>query len=136
MFLSVHSRITCLQVFCYALSPNDGTEWRLRIQLEAEHFIDVSSMSSDMIAKMINEDKIQILVNLNGYTKVTFLYLVVQLKLMKDTEKRNIFAFSWFCFIGWTNTFNQIFMKIPGLPFITCLSFLVWPHWDFILLFV
>lgn len=37
---------------------------------EAEHFIDVSSMTSDVIARMINEDKIQILVNLNGYTKV------------------------------------------------------------------
>ena len=59
------------QVFCYALSPNDGTEWRQRIQSEAEHFIDVSSMSSDMIARLINEDKIQILVNLNGYTKVS-----------------------------------------------------------------
>lgn len=61
------------QVFCYALSPNDGTEWRQRIQCEAEHFIDVSSMSSDMIARLINEDKIQILVNLNGYTKVSIL---------------------------------------------------------------
>ncbi|XP_052182661.1 probable UDP-N-acetylglucosamine--peptide N-acetylglucosaminyltransferase SEC isoform X2 [Diospyros lotus] len=58
-----------VQVFCYALSPNDGTEWRLRTQSEAEHFIDVSAMSSDMIAKLINEHKIQILVNLNGYTK-------------------------------------------------------------------
>lgn len=60
-----------LQVFCYALSPDDGSEWRQRIQSEAEHFIDVSSMSSDMIARLINEDKIQILVNLNGYTKVS-----------------------------------------------------------------
>ncbi|GLT71032.1 hypothetical protein SLA2020_430770 [Shorea laevis] len=58
-----------VEVFCYALSPNDGTEWRLRIQSETEHFIDVSSMSSDTIARLINEDKIQILVNLNGYTK-------------------------------------------------------------------
>ncbi|KAA8534695.1 hypothetical protein F0562_032212 [Nyssa sinensis] len=58
-----------VEVFCYALSPNDGTEWRLRIQSEAEHFTDVSAMSSDMIAKLINEDRIQILVNLNGYTK-------------------------------------------------------------------
>ncbi|PPD75251.1 hypothetical protein GOBAR_DD27825 [Gossypium barbadense] len=56
-------------VFCYALSQNDGTEWRQRIQSEAEHFIDVSSMSSDVIAKMINKDGIQILINLNGYTK-------------------------------------------------------------------
>uniref|UniRef100_A0A803Q2H1 O-GlcNAc transferase C-terminal domain-containing protein n=1 Tax=Cannabis sativa TaxID=3483 RepID=A0A803Q2H1_CANSA len=60
----------CWQVFCYALSANDGSEWRVRIQSEVEHFIEVSSMSSDMIARMINEDKIQILVNLNSYTKV------------------------------------------------------------------
>ncbi|KAL5837621.1 hypothetical protein ACOSQ3_014790 [Xanthoceras sorbifolium] len=58
-----------VEVFCYALSPNDGTEWRQRTQSEAEHFIDVSAMSSDMIAKLINEDKIHVLVNLNGYTK-------------------------------------------------------------------
>ncbi|XP_062084033.1 probable UDP-N-acetylglucosamine--peptide N-acetylglucosaminyltransferase SEC isoform X2 [Humulus lupulus] len=58
-----------VEVFCYALCANDGSEWRLRIQSEVEHIIDVSSMSSDMIARMINEDKIQILVNLNGYTK-------------------------------------------------------------------
>jgi predicted O-linked N-acetylglucosamine transferase (SPINDLY family) len=59
-----------VQIFCYALSQNDGTEWRQRIQAEAEHFIDVSSLSSDLIARKIAEDKIQILVNLNGYTKV------------------------------------------------------------------
>ncbi|KAG5553325.1 hypothetical protein RHGRI_011257 [Rhododendron griersonianum] len=58
-----------VEVFCYALSPNDGTEWRLRIQSEAEHFVDVSSMPSDMVARMINDDQIQILINLNGYTK-------------------------------------------------------------------
>ncbi|KAH7543355.1 hypothetical protein FEM48_Zijuj02G0175400 [Ziziphus jujuba var. spinosa] len=58
-----------IEIFCYALSPTDGSEWRQRIQSEAEHFVDVSAMSSDMIAKMINEDEIQILVNLNGYTK-------------------------------------------------------------------
>ncbi|KAI3794895.1 hypothetical protein L1987_37536 [Smallanthus sonchifolius] len=58
-----------VEVFCYALSPNDGSEWRLRIQSEAEHFKDVSAMTSDMIARLINEDQIQILINLNGYTK-------------------------------------------------------------------
>ncbi|XP_039048945.1 probable UDP-N-acetylglucosamine--peptide N-acetylglucosaminyltransferase SEC isoform X2 [Hibiscus syriacus] len=58
-----------VEVFCYALSQNDGTEWRQRIQSEAEHFIDVSAMTSDVIAKMINNDGIQILINLNGYTK-------------------------------------------------------------------
>ncbi|XP_072971752.1 probable UDP-N-acetylglucosamine--peptide N-acetylglucosaminyltransferase SEC [Typha angustifolia] len=58
-----------VEVFCYALSQSDGSEWRHRIQSEAERFIDVSSMSADMIARLINEDKIHILVNLNGYTK-------------------------------------------------------------------
>ncbi|TVU36063.1 hypothetical protein EJB05_17976 [Eragrostis curvula] len=64
----MHNKDT-VEVFCYALSRDDGTEWRQRIKGEAEHFIDVSMMSSDMIAKTINEDKIQILINLNGYTK-------------------------------------------------------------------
>jgi protein O-GlcNAc transferase len=58
-----------VEVFCYALSQNDGTEWRQRIQSEAEHFVDVSAMTSDMIVRIINQDKIQILINLNGYTK-------------------------------------------------------------------
>ncbi|TYI57459.1 hypothetical protein E1A91_D11G282600v1 [Gossypium mustelinum] len=64
-----NQRLKIGYVFCYALSQNDGTEWRQRIQSEAEHFIDVSSMSSDVIAKIINKDGIQILINLNGYTK-------------------------------------------------------------------
>uniref|UniRef100_A0A804PIZ4 protein O-GlcNAc transferase n=1 Tax=Zea mays TaxID=4577 RepID=A0A804PIZ4_MAIZE len=64
----MHDRAN-IEVFCYALSQNDGTEWRQRIQSEAEHFVDVSAMTSDNIAKLINQDKIQILINLNGYTK-------------------------------------------------------------------
>lgn len=58
-----------IEVFCYALSQSDGSEWRQRIQSEVEHFIDVSSLSSDVIARMISEAHIQILINLNGYTK-------------------------------------------------------------------
>ncbi|GJR42377.1 probable UDP-N-acetylglucosamine--peptide N-acetylglucosaminyltransferase SEC [Tanacetum coccineum] len=59
-----------VEVFCYALSPNDGSEWRLHIRSEAEHFNDVSAMTSDTIARLINEDHIQILIKLNGYTKL------------------------------------------------------------------
>ncbi|KAH9562585.1 hypothetical protein CY35_05G079500 [Sphagnum magellanicum] len=58
-----------VEVFCYALSQSDGSEWRQRISAEAEHFVDVSTMSSDAIAHLICDDQIQILVNLNGYTK-------------------------------------------------------------------
>lgn len=68
--ISCATHVWAQQVFCYALSQNDGTEWRQRIQSEAEHFVDVSAMTSDMIARIINQDKIQILINLNGYTKV------------------------------------------------------------------
>lgn len=32
-----------VEVFCYALSPSDGSEWRVRIEQETEHFMDVSS---------------------------------------------------------------------------------------------
>jgi len=56
-------------VFCYALSQSDRSEWRQRISAEAEHFIDVSAMASDAIAQLICDAQIQILVNLNGYTK-------------------------------------------------------------------
>lgn len=62
-----------MQVFCYALSQSDGSEWRQRISTEAEHFVDVSAMASDAIAHMICDDQIQILVNLNGYTKVSII---------------------------------------------------------------
>lgn len=58
-----------VEVFCYALSQSDGSEWRQRIAAEAEHFKDVSSLPSDVIAKMVSDDQIQILINLNGYTK-------------------------------------------------------------------
>ncbi|XP_024526762.1 probable UDP-N-acetylglucosamine--peptide N-acetylglucosaminyltransferase SEC [Selaginella moellendorffii] len=58
-----------VEVFCYALSQSDGSEWRQRIMNEAEHFKDMSAMSSDMIARTIADDQIQVLVNLNGYTK-------------------------------------------------------------------
>eukprot|EP00983_Pelagomonas_calceolata_P120753 1160735-Pelagomonas_calceolata.AAC.8 len=32
-----------VEVFCYALSPNDGSQWRQRIEAGTEHFIDASS---------------------------------------------------------------------------------------------
>ena len=44
----------CIQVFCYALSPSDGSEWRQRIEAEAEHFLDVSHRSVGEIAAQIS----------------------------------------------------------------------------------
>eukprot|EP01025_Chloroclados_australasicus_P009187 TRINITY_DN13536_c0_g2_i1.p1 TRINITY_DN13536_c0_g2~~TRINITY_DN13536_c0_g2_i1.p1 ORF type:complete len:949 (-),score=123.37 TRINITY_DN13536_c0_g2_i1:1866-4712(-) len=58
-----------VEVFCYALSPSDGSEWRIRISREAEHFCDVNSWSAGDIAKKIAMDGCHIAINLNGYTK-------------------------------------------------------------------
>ncbi|WIA37736.1 hypothetical protein OEZ86_014614 [Tetradesmus obliquus] len=58
-----------VEVFCYALSPSDGSEWRLRIEAEAEHFLDASAWSVADIARRISADGIHVAVNLNGYTK-------------------------------------------------------------------
>ena len=33
-----------VEVFCYSLSPDDGTNFRQKIAREAEHFIDLSQV--------------------------------------------------------------------------------------------
>lgn len=58
-----------IEVFCYALSPSDGSEWRQRIERDAEHFVDVSSWGVADIAARISADGIHVAINLNGYTK-------------------------------------------------------------------
>ena len=60
----------CLQVFCYALTPEDNTSFRSKIVREAEHFIDLSEIPCNgQAADRIKADGIHILVNMNGYTK-------------------------------------------------------------------
>lgn len=56
-------------VFCYATSPSDKSPYRLKIEAEAEHFVDVSACSTQQIVDRIVQDQIHILVNLSGYTK-------------------------------------------------------------------
>jgi len=58
------------EIFCYALSPNDGTKFRSKIEREADHFIDLSTVPCNgKAADRIFSDQIHILVNMNGYTK-------------------------------------------------------------------
>lgn len=38
-----HDR-SAVEVFCYALSPDDGTSFRAKIATEAEHFVDLSQV--------------------------------------------------------------------------------------------
>ncbi|KAF7273636.1 UDP-N-acetylglucosamine--peptide N-acetylglucosaminyltransferase 110 kDa subunit-like isoform X2 [Rhynchophorus ferrugineus] len=65
----LHDRLK-VEVFCYALSQDDGTTFRSKISRECEHFIDLSSEPCNgKAADRIYADEIHILVNMNGYTK-------------------------------------------------------------------
>lgn len=62
-----------VEVFCYALSQDDGTTFRSKIAREAEHFIDLSQVNCNgKAADKIYSDGIHVLVNMNGYTKGKF----------------------------------------------------------------
>ncbi|XP_052282456.1 UDP-N-acetylglucosamine--peptide N-acetylglucosaminyltransferase 110 kDa subunit-like isoform X2 [Dreissena polymorpha] len=59
-----------VEIFCYALTPDDGTNFRAKVSSEAEHFVDLSQIPCNgKAADRINADGIHILVNMNGYTK-------------------------------------------------------------------
>lgn len=58
------------EIYCYALSPDDGTTFRSKVEQESDHFIDLSPISCNgKAADRIYADGIHILVNMNGYTK-------------------------------------------------------------------
>ncbi|XP_054711717.1 UDP-N-acetylglucosamine--peptide N-acetylglucosaminyltransferase 110 kDa subunit-like [Uloborus diversus] len=59
-----------VEIYCYALSPDDGTTFRSKISQEAHHFVDLSQTPCNgKAADLIHEQGIHILVNMNGYTK-------------------------------------------------------------------
>lgn len=59
-----------VEVFCYALSADDGTTFRGKVSSESEHFIDLSSITCNgKAADRIYADGVHILINMNGYTK-------------------------------------------------------------------
>lgn len=65
----MHNR-SHVEIFCYALSSNDGTKFRAKIEREADHFIDLSSTPCNgKAADRIYTDRIHVLLNMNGYTK-------------------------------------------------------------------
>lgn len=58
------------EIFCYALSPDDGTAFRSKIMNGSDHFVDFSTNPCNgSAADRIYSDGIDILVNMNGYTK-------------------------------------------------------------------
>jgi len=57
-----------VEVFVYSFTPPNSSSYRLRIENESEHFIDVPGMNVKEIAKRIASDGIQILIDIMGYT--------------------------------------------------------------------
>ncbi len=65
--LARHDR-TQIEVYGYALCPDDGSEHRRNIAKACDHFQDVTDHATAGIAERIARDGVEILVNLNGYT--------------------------------------------------------------------
>lgn len=57
------------QVTCYSLGASDNSEWRHRIESTSDQFRDVSGMRHSDVARVIHKDNIDILIDLNGYSK-------------------------------------------------------------------
>ncbi len=59
-----------VEVFCYAISPSDDTNFRTKLERETEHFVDLSKVTDNgKAADRIADDGVHILINMNGYTK-------------------------------------------------------------------
>ncbi|MDQ2961694.1 MAG: tetratricopeptide repeat protein [Pseudomonadota bacterium] len=56
------------EVFLFAYGPDDGSAMRQRLKAGGDHFIDLAPLSDDAAAQRIYDERIQVLVDLNGYT--------------------------------------------------------------------
>ncbi len=64
---SLHDR-SKFKVIAYSYSKHDGSVYRQTIEQDADEFVDISSMSHFEAAERIVRDKVDILVDLTGYT--------------------------------------------------------------------
>lgn len=64
---SLHDRGR-FEVFGYSFGPDDGSDYRHRIQEGCDHFVDLAGCAPPDIARRIVQDRIDILVDLMGYT--------------------------------------------------------------------
>jgi protein O-GlcNAc transferase len=56
------------EVFLFSYGPDDGSAMRQRLEAGCDHFIDVSAVSDDAAAQRTYDERIQVLVDLMGYT--------------------------------------------------------------------
>lgn len=56
------------EIFAYSYGPEDESSMRARLRAGAEHFIDVTWDPDDVVVRRIEDDALDILVDLKGYT--------------------------------------------------------------------
>ncbi|MEW6584689.1 MAG: tetratricopeptide repeat protein [Nitrospirota bacterium] len=57
------------QIYCYSYGRDDGSSYGARIKHDCDKFVDISGLDCADAAKCINEDQVDILVDLKGYTR-------------------------------------------------------------------
>jgi protein O-GlcNAc transferase len=57
------------EIFGYACNPDDGTPYRRRLADACDHFRDLHAATNPSIARQINADGVQILVDLSGHSR-------------------------------------------------------------------
>ena len=64
---ALHNR-NQFEVFAYSYGKDDGSVWRKKIEKGCDHFIDIATWSIEQAAQRIHDDKIDVLVDLMGFT--------------------------------------------------------------------
>ena len=59
------------EIIGYSASPDDGSQIRARLSSAFDRFVDISSTSNRDAARLVRDGKIDILVDLNGFTRET-----------------------------------------------------------------
>jgi protein O-GlcNAc transferase len=59
------------EVYSYSYGPDDGSSYRKRIVKDSDRFVDIAKLGNLEAANKIYQDKIDILVDLKGYTRDT-----------------------------------------------------------------
>lgn len=68
--IELHDR-SAFEIYAYSYGGNDQTVERKRLQEAFDHFVDIRTLSTADAARKINQDEIDILVDLTGFTQTS-----------------------------------------------------------------
>ncbi|MBF0230554.1 MAG: tetratricopeptide repeat protein [Desulfamplus sp.] len=64
-----HHNKNQFQINCYSMGPDDGSEYRKRFEEDSDIFRDIRNLNHAESAQLIFDDKVDILIDLMGYTQ-------------------------------------------------------------------